>query len=170
VSDVAVGKYLRQSKEALAAGSWRSWWLVGTWFACPVAVQSVLHPARAIQLQDYLQGLHVPAANELTGQQLAAGELSALFALSSIALSMLMATMLLYRKAGYWFRLWPLVGLAVGGFGNLGWWIATAHFDPIGALAGMSPLSLAVGIFALCEWQGREWVFGKDAKTAKAGA
>jgi hypothetical protein len=162
------GKYWRQVKEAFAVGSWRSVWLVGTWFACPVAVQMVLHPARSIQLQDWLQGLDVPASYQLTQHQLFAGELGAVFTLASISLSMFLATFLLYRKAGYWFRLWPLVGIVVGFFGNLGWWIATRHFDPIGAMAGLSPLSLAFAIFAVCEWQGKEFVFGKGgAATAQ---
>jgi hypothetical protein len=165
-----VGKYIEDAKIAFAAGNWRSYWLVGTWLSYPVAVQTALHPARAIQLQDWLQGLDVPAAYELTGRQLVAGELSALFALASLSLSMFMATVLLYRKAGFWFRLYPLVGLTVGFCGNLGWWIATRHFDSVGALAGMSPLSAAVVVFAICEWQGRDFVFGKTAKPAKAGA
>jgi hypothetical protein len=165
-----IGKNIEDAKNAFAVGGWRGYWLLGTWLAYPVAVQAALHPARAIQLQDWLQGLYVPAAYELTSRQLVAGELSALFALASLSLAMFQATILLYRKAGYWFRLWPLVGVTVGFFGNLAWWIATRHFDPVGALAGLSPLSWSVAIFAICEKQGREYVFGKNAKPAKAGA
>ena len=163
VAGVDAGRYWTKVREAFVVGSWRSVWLLGTWFACPVAVQMVLRPARSIQLQDFLLGLDVPATYQLTQHQLFAGEVYALFTLASISLSMFVATLLLYRKAGYWFRLWPLVGIVVGVFGNLGWWIATRHFDPVGALAGFSPLSLAFLIFAVCEWQGKEFVFGKSA-------
>jgi hypothetical protein len=159
---------LRETKEAFATGGWRGGALVGTWLLYPVGVQMALHPWRSIQWQNYLQGLQVPY--QFTMRQLVAGELSALFLLASLSLAMFLATILLYRKAGYWFRLWPLVGVTVGFFGNLGWWIATGHFDPLGALAGLAPLSLSVVIFAICEKQGREFVFGKDAKPATAGA
>jgi hypothetical protein len=160
------GRYFGDTKEAFSVGTWRGWWLITTWFLYPVAIQTVLHPSRSIQFLQYSQGLDV--RYEFTTHQLVAGELAALAALASLSLSMFMATILLYRKAGFWFRTWPLVGVATGFFGNLGWWIATQNFDPVGALAGLSPLSLSVVIFAVCEWQGREFVFGKGA--ARAGA
>jgi cobalamin synthase len=165
---VDIGSYLREVKEAFAVGTWRGWWLVMTWLLYPVAIQTALRPSRSIQLQNWLQGLPVPY--QFTGRQLVAGELSALFALASLSLAMFLATVLLYRKAGYWFRLWPLVGVIVGFFGNLAFWIATRHFDSIGALAGFSPLAAAVVIFGVCEHLGKEFVFPEGAKPAKAGA
>jgi hypothetical protein len=165
---MAVGSYWTHTKEAFSVGGWRSAALIGTWFCCPVAIGSVMHPSDVIGFQDWMQGLPVP--HEFTSQQLWAGEFSALFALASLSLTMFVVTVLFYRKATFWFRLWPLAGIAAGFFGNIGWWVAKGNFDPAGALIGLSPLSLAVVIFAICEWQGREFVFGKDVKTAKAGA
>jgi hypothetical protein len=164
-SGTGTGRYFGDVKEAFSVGGWRSWWLVATWFSYPVAIQMVLHPSRSLQLQSWLQGLDVPY--EFTNHQLVAGELVALFVLASLSLSMFLATILLYRKAGFWFRLWPLVGVAVGFFGNLGWWIATRHFDPVGALAGLSPLSGAVAIFGICEKLGRGFVFPEGAASAQ---
>jgi hypothetical protein len=153
----SVGRYISAVRETFSVGSLRVRWLVMTWFSYPVAVQAVLHSERSIQLANWLQGLPVPYA--FTSRQLIAGELMALFALASLSLSMFIATVLIYRKAGFWFRLWPLVGIAVGFFGNLGWWIATRHFDPVGALAGFSPLSMSFVVFAICEKLGKEFVF-----------
>jgi hypothetical protein len=157
MGSTSVGRYLGAVKETFSVGSWRGWWLVMTWLLYPVAVTMVLKPSRSIQLGSYMQGLDVP--HVFTSQQLMAGEVIALFALASLSLSMFMATVLIYRKAGFWFRMWPLVGIVVGGFGNLGWWIGTQHFDPIGALAGLSPLSMAFVVFAICEKLGKEFVF-----------
>jgi hypothetical protein len=168
MNGLSAGKYCGHAKEAFTVGGWRGWWLIATWLSYPVCVATVLHPSDVIGFQDWMQGLAVP--HEFTSQQQWAGELSALFALASFSLSMFMATVLLYRKAGFWFRLWPLVAVVVGLCGNIGWWIAKQHFDPVGALLGLAPLSLSVLIFAVCEKQGREFVFGKDAKPAKAGA
>ena len=161
----STGKYFTDVKEAFSVGSWRGWWLVTTWFLYPVAVQAALHAERSIQLANWLQGLPVPY--EFTSRQLLAGELMALFALAALSLSMFVATLLFYRKAGFWFRLWPLVGIAVGGFGNLGWWIATKHFDPVGALAGFAPLSLSYVVFAICEKLGKEFVFPAGKTSAQ---
>jgi hypothetical protein len=159
------GRYFGDVKETFSVGTWRGWWLAATWFLYPGAVQMVLHPSRSIQFQSWLQGLDIPY--EFTTHQLVAGELTALFVLASLSLSMFLATLLLYRKAGFWFRLWPLVGVVTGFFGNLGWWIATQHFDPVGALAGLTPLSGAVAIFGICEWQGKKFVFSKGASATQ---
>jgi hypothetical protein len=113
------GRYFGDVKEAFSVGTWRAWWLMAMYFLCPVAVQMALHPARAIQLQSYLQGLDIPYG-EFTSHQLVAGELTALFILASLSLATFLATILLYRKAGFWFRLWPVAGVATGFFGNLG--------------------------------------------------
>jgi hypothetical protein len=161
---MSAGKYSREAKEAFAGGSWRGQLLIGTWLLYPVAVTMVIKPWRSIQLGSYMQGLDVP--HVFTDQQLIAGEVIALFILASLSLTMFWATVLLYRKAGYWFRTWPLVAITVGFFGNLGWWIFTQHFDPAGALVGLSPLSFSVAIFAICEKKGREFVFGKGATSS----
>jgi hypothetical protein len=165
---MGAGRYFEETRIAFGRAPMASWLLVGIWLVYPVAVQTVLHPSDAVGFQDWLQGLTVP--HEFTRRMLMAGELSALFGLVGLSLGMFVATIMLYRKAGFWFRLWPLVGLVSGFFGNLGWWIHKGYFDPVGALAGLAPLSLAVMIFALCDKLGRDFVFGKDAKAAQAGA
>ena len=165
MAGLGIGRYGGDVKEAFAVAGWRGWLMVSTWLVYPVAVKTALLPPRSIQFENWAQGLPVPYG--FSERVLVDGELTALACLASLSLLMFFATVLFYRKAGFWFRLWPLVGLTVGFFGNLGWWIGTGHFDPVGALAGLSPLSLSVVIFALCEKLGRDFVFGKGAAGAQ---
>jgi hypothetical protein len=162
----ALGRNFEETKEGFAVAGWRGWLLLALFMLYPVAVQTVLHPSDAVGFQYWLQGEPVP--HLFTTHMLVAGELAALFSLIGLSLAVFVVTLLFYRKAGYWFRLWPLVGITVGGFGNLGWWFYTGHFDPFGALAGLAPLSLSVVIFAICDHLGRDFVMG--TKPMRAGA
>lgn len=162
---MSAGKYSREASNAFSVGNWRGALLIGTWLLYPFSVTMVLKPMRSIQLGNWLQGMPVP--HEFTGQQLIAGEVIALFILASLSLAMFWATVLLYRKAGYWFRTWPLVGVVVGFLGNLGWWYVTQKFNSVGALVGFAPLSFAVLIFTICDKLGRDFVFGKGVAAAQ---
>jgi hypothetical protein len=147
----------------------RAGWLGGavafSWLCTPVAVMTVFHPGDLIWLQDKVQGLPVPAA--FTNQQLAVGFVEAVIALVVLAGFQLAGTVLFYRRAQLQVPgpvaqppLWPLAAIAAGILGNCAWFIGTQAFDLFGGFVGLTSLVLTVGGEMLCEWLGREVVFG----------
>jgi hypothetical protein len=147
----------------------RAGWLGGAvalgWLVVPVAVQTVFHPGDAIWAQLVLQGLPVPAS--FTAQQLGAGVIEALMALAVLAGFQLAGTVLFYRRAQLQVAgpvaqppLWVLAAFTSGILGNCAWFIGTQAFDWFGCMVGLTSLALTVGGEMLCEWLGREVVFG----------
>lgn len=166
MSGKSTGKYYGDLKIAAGRGKLSSGVLIACWLVFPVAVQTVLHPTQAIGFEYWLQGQEVP--RYYTMQMATAGELKALMALGGLILLMLGATVLFYRRAGYWVKLWPVPGLAVGIMANAAWWAHSGFFDRIGALAGLSALAVMVICEAVCEHIGADFVFGKGNRPQRA--
>jgi hypothetical protein len=161
-----VGSYAADVHVAYVRADWLGGTVAAGWLVVPVAVQTVFNPGDAIWAQDILQGLPVPAT--FTAQQLAAGFIEAVIALVVLAGFQLAGTILFYRRTQLQLEvggsvatpaLWPLA-VTAGILGNCAWFIGTQAFDPFGFLVGLTSAALTVGGELLCEWLGREFVFG----------
>ena len=136
--------------------------LVATWLLYPVAVVTVFHPADAVGFQLWLQGFVVP--NTMTDRALYAGEAAALLALAVLSLVQWVIITLIYHRSQFFVQLWPLALFLIGFIANGVWWLRTGYFDPLGALAGLTPLVAAVACHGVCERLGAAFVFGPGEK------
>ena len=162
----AVGKYYGDLTIAAGRAKLMTSVLIGGWLLFPVAVQTVLHPTHAIGFEHWLQQQEVP--RYYTMHMVTIGEVKALGALITLFVFMLGATVLFYRRAGYWVKLWPVPALLVGVLANSVWLLHTGFFDRIGMLAGFSSLALMVICEAVCENLGADFVFGKGQRPQRA--
>ena len=112
------------------------------WLAYPFTVVTVFHPSDAVGLQLWLQGFVVPQF--MSERALAEGEGAALLSLVALSLFQFGVVVLIYRRIQFMIELWPLATFLIGGIANGVWWVKTGHFDPEGALAGLTPLVAAV--------------------------
>jgi hypothetical protein len=141
--------------------------LVLVWLLYPVAVVTVFHPADAVGFQAWMQGAVIPRF--MTSQMLYAGEAVALLALAALSLLQFGVIVLIYRRVQFYVQLWPLAVFLVGGIANGVWWLRTGYFDPVGAMAGLTPLVAAVACQGICERLGGDFVFGPGAKPQYQG-
>jgi hypothetical protein len=161
-----LGKYYGDLRVAADRGKLVSSVLVIGWLLFPVAVQTAFHPADAVGFEYWLQ--HQPVPRFYTEHMVAAGEITAAMALIGLGLFMLGATVLFYRRAGYWVKLWPAAAIVVGLIANGVWWYHTGYFDRVGALAGATSLALMVICEAVCEHLGADFVFGQGKRPRRA--
>jgi hypothetical protein len=140
-------------------------WLVALgWIAFPFALQTLLHPGDAIQLQYVLQGQTPPQI--LTAQQTGVGFVETVFALAVLMLFQLVNTVLFYRRAQLSGAavatptLWPLAAILPGVIGNAAWYVGTGYSDTTGFLIGLTPVALTVAAETLCDRLGRDFVLG----------
>lgn len=158
----AIARYLGGLLEAWRASGVFGYLLVAVWLLYPVAIVTVFHPSDAVGFQLWLQGFVVP--HTMTSRALTAGEAVALVALLALSLLQLGIVTLIYRRAKFFARLWPLATFLVGFIANGIWWLRTGHFDPWGALAGLTPLVAAIVCQGVCESLGGDFVFGPGEK------
>jgi hypothetical protein len=155
-------RYLRALHAAWLESGILGYLLMMVWLLYPVAVVTVFHPADAVGFQAWLQGVAIPRF--MTSRMLYAGEAAALLALAVLSLFQLGLIVLIYRRAQFFVQLWPLAVCLVGGLANGIWWLRTGYFDPMGALAGLTPLVAAVVCHGVCERLGGNFVFGPGEK------
>ena len=150
------------------ARAWRSPWpyLVALiWVLFPFAVATVLHPSDVIWAQAVMQGLDKP--HWFTSQQLASGEVQALFALAVLTLVQIVGTTLFYRLVKMARpgerpaipTLWVLAGLT-GVIGDAVW-VAFGQVDLSGMLVGSSPVVLTIFAEWVVNGLGRDFVYGQ---------
>ena len=158
-------KYIEDISDALARAGLLAWVVAAGWLACPFAVATVLNPKDIIGAQYKLQGLRVPSG--FTAQQLGFGLIEALVALGVLVLLQLVFTVLFYRAAKMDGAaaatpvLFPLALLVVGIVGNAAWFAGTGgRFDLAGCIIGLTSTALTVGAELVCNWLGKEFVFG----------
>jgi hypothetical protein len=132
--------------------------LVGVWFAVPFTVQMLFNPSDVTRLERVIDGQPMPSF--FSQQMLTTGGIKAAVAFVILALLILGALTLLYRRAEFSVRLWPVAALLVGVIGNCGWWVGTGFFDWQGGLVGWSPMALVVGVELVCERLGQDFIFG----------
>lgn len=136
--------------------------MIAGWLSWPVAVATVFHPTQAIGFQFWMQSEPVPRF--YTWSQATAGTIDAAIGLFGVTIVMLGATVLFYRSAKFWVKLWPMPAVLIGVIGNAGWWIDKAFFDRPGVLLGFSAVALALFCEAVCEHLGADFVFGKGVR------
>lgn len=155
-----IGRYFGGLYEAWQASGVLGYLLVAIWLLYPVSVVTVFHPSDAVGFQLWLQGFVVPSA--MTDQALNAGLAVAVLALATLSLFQWVVVTLIYRRAQFYVRLWPLAAFLVGGIANGIWWLEKGYFDPWGAMAGLTPLIAAIVCHGVCERLGGDFVFGPD--------
>jgi hypothetical protein len=158
----AIGKYIAGLQEAAKEGGFLTFLLMMIWLLYPCAVVTVFHPSDAVGLQLWLQGFVVP--DYMTHRALNEGEGAALFVLFTLSVFQFLIIALIYRRIQFMIEFWPAAVVLIGGIANGLWWIKTGHFDPEGALAGLTPLVAAVICHGVCERLGAEFVFGPGEK------
>jgi hypothetical protein len=164
----AIGKYCDNFLAACGrAKLWTSVLLIG-WLLFPVGIQTVFNPTDAIGFQTLIQ--HQPIRRFYTWRMAEAGEFDATFALVTLSLLMLWATVLFFRRTQYFVKLFPVAGLLAGIIANGLWWFDKGFFDQTGALAGLAPLALMVSCEAACEHFGADFVFGKGNRPSREEA
>jgi hypothetical protein len=164
-----VGGYVAEMHAALVRPRmvWVALALVLGWSLFPFGVQTLLHPGDAVRLVYVLHGLPKPHA--LMAQQLAVGFTETAVALATLALLLLVLTVVFYRRAQVFGvavatpPLWPMAALVPGGLGNLAWFIGTGSFDSVGFIIGLTSTAVTIAAEMLCEQLGRDFVLGPAA-------
>jgi hypothetical protein len=132
------------------------------WLMYPFAMQTVIHPSDAVGFQAYIQGL--PISQYVTQRALLGGLALAVIALGCISLMHFVVLLLIYRRVQYAFSCWFVALVLIGGVANGLWYLRTGYFDLLGALAGLTPLVLMVGLEGVFERLGQDFVFGKGER------
>lgn len=154
-----MGRYIGRVVFTWRNGGIFSWLLLADWVAFPFAVHTVIHPDRALNLQNWFQGRAIEAY--FTNQALFAGTVMAVVGLIALFLFQLGVTVMIYRRAGDWVSIWPVAALFIAVIGNLVWWVQTGRFDMTGALIGTMPFASGIICQIVCEKWGADFVFGK---------
>jgi hypothetical protein len=162
-----LGRYVWAPIDMLQKGGVLSLVLVTIWVLYPFVLQTLIHPTDAVGFQAWVQGL--PISRYVSRQAIFAGEITTLIVLVALGLLQLGVVVLLYRRLGYRFSVWPLALVLIGGVANGIWWWRTGYLDLRGASAGLSPLVLAAVCQGACEKLGQEFVFGKNARPSMSG-
>ena len=136
--------------------------LVFLWLMYPFALQTVLHPSDAVGFQAYIQGL--PISQYISQRAMLSGLALAVIALGCLSLVHFVVLLLIYRRVQYAFSCWFVALLLIGGVANGLWYLRTGYFDLLGALAGLTPLCLMVGLEGVFERLGQDFVFGKNQR------
>jgi hypothetical protein len=141
--------------------------LIVVWLAYPTAFVTVWHPEDAVGFQLWLQGFAVP--HFMSRQALLAGEGAAVVALAVLSLAQYNIIQMIYRRCGFYVRLWPLAAFLVGFVANGIWFWRTGYFDFWGAMAGLSPVVAAIVSHGICERGAGNFVFGSDKPQYEGG-
>jgi len=162
----ALGKYCGDLQIACGRAKLLVSVLVAGWLLFPVAVVTMFYPTDAIGFQHWMEHDAVPRF--YTWHMATVGFFEAAAA-TFIGLSpaMFLATVLFFRRAKFFVKLWPVPGVLVGVIANGFWWLDTGFFDRPGALAGLASLVLMVICEAICEHLGADFVFGKDNRPSR---
>jgi hypothetical protein len=157
-----MGRYIGGVIETWQVSGGLKYLLVILWLLYPTAIVTVFHPADAIGFEHWLEGLPIP--REVFPQTLVAGGLWAVAMLFVLSVFQFVVILLIYRRTGFFVRLWPLALILTGGIANGIWWLAKGYFDPWGAMAGLTPVVATIGCFGVCEQLGAAFVFGPGPK------
>lgn len=160
----AIGEYIAEMHGALARAGGRAALLLPGWFALPFVVQSMLHPLDVVKLDHLLHGFPLP--HTALARQLTVAFTETAIVLAAICLWQLVVTVAFYRKAQIFGvraaapPLWPMAALLVGGVGNLVWFVGLGGVIDLSYAIGLTSAALTIGIEALCEQLGRDFVLG----------
>lgn len=153
-----MGRWLRSVRESGQLAKGPVLLISGVWLVVPFVLQMVLHPSDVIRLLHYLQGEAIPSI--FSGQELFAGEFFAAVTLAVLALLLLVALTVFYRRTQFAVALYPLAAISVGVICNFVWGYGFHFFDPAGSLVGLFPAALTVILQGWIERQAQDFIFG----------
>jgi hypothetical protein len=133
--------------------------ILATW---PVGVVTLYHPADAVGFHAWLVDLAIP--EYVTLRQLIVSEVQVLMALAFLFLLQLGIVTLIYKRTGFYIALWPVGLFLIGGLANGIWYLTKGYFDPVGAMAGLTPVVTTVVIHGICERLAGKLAFGDGPK------